>query len=177
MHFNAIGEPGPVLQHRTELEGDNSVAPNIQEEEYYTEEAGQVPSIEACDVLLTRHCQSLDSAQAERLAGALHILEGLPPAERSAVAAFILDVTGANFPELPGFGGIRGQAELWADCANHLELECYTVAGLRRLGRVPLALPQRKRLFRALWLSFSDDDRRAFLTRVDPEGRLQGWGA
>jgi hypothetical protein len=107
-----------------------------------------------------------DNAQAERLAGALYILDGLLPAERSAIAAFVLDVTGAGFPELLGFGDIREQAELWADCANHLELECYTVAGLRRLGSVPLALGQRKRLFRTLWDTFADDDRRTFLAKM-----------
>jgi hypothetical protein len=107
-----------------------------------------------------------DNAQAERLAGALYILDGLLPAERSAIAAFVLDVTGAGFPELLGFGDIREQAELWADCANHLELECYTVASLSRLGRVPLALGQRKRLFRGLWDTFADGERSAFLTSV-----------
>ena len=109
---------------------------------------------------------SRNTAQAERIAGALYVLDGLRPAERTAIAAFVLDATIAGFPELPGFGDLREQAELWADCANHLELECYTVAGLRRLGSVPLALGQRKRLFRALWDGFSDLDRSAFLTSV-----------
>ena len=109
------------------------------------------------------HHAFTDTAQAERLAGALWCLDGLPPAERSAIAAFVLDVTGAGFPELPAFGDIREQAELWADCASHTELECYVVSGLRRLGRVPLALGQRKRIFGAIWITFSDDDRRAFV--------------
>jgi hypothetical protein len=112
------------------------------------------------------HYTFTDTAQAERLAGALYLLDGLPPAERSALAAFVLDVTGAGFPALPGFGDIREQAELWADCANHIELEVYTVAGLRRLGRVPLALGQRKRLLAALWQTLPDRDRSAFLTSV-----------
>ena len=115
---------------------------------------------------MSAHFTPADTAQAERLAGALYTLEGLLPAERSAVAAFVLDVTGAGFPELPGYGDLREQAELWADCANHIELEVYTVAGLRRLGRVPLALAQRKRLFGALWITFSEDDRRAFLAKT-----------
>ena len=115
--------------------------------------------------------------QAERIAGALHVLDGLAPAERSAVAAFVLDGTGAGFPELPGFGDVRDQAETWGDCANHLELECYTVAGLRRLGRVPLARDQRKRLFAALWETFADGDRIAFLGRVDGSGRFRGKAA
>jgi hypothetical protein len=115
--------------------------------------------------------------QAERIAGALYVLDGLAPAERSAVAAFVLDVTGAGFPELPGFGDVRDQAETWADCANHLELECYTVAGLRRLGRVPLARDQRKRLFAGLWETFRDEDRIAFLGRVDGSGRFRGKAA
>lgn len=106
---------------------------------------------------------TIDTAQAERLSRAIYVLDGLPPAERSAVAAFVLDLTGAGFPQILGFSDIRGQAELWADCANHLELEVYTVAGLRRLGRVPLARRQRKRLFLALWDTFSEEDREAFL--------------
>jgi len=112
------------------------------------------------------HHHTFDTAQAERIAGALYVLDELPPAERSAVAAFVLDTTGAGFPEIPGFGDLRAAAELWADGANHLELECYTVAGLRRLGRVPLALGQRKRLFGQLWRTFSHDDRRAFLAKT-----------
>ena len=107
-----------------------------------------------------------DTAQAVRLAGALYVLDGLPPAERSALAAHVLDVTGAGFPELPGFGDLRETAELWADCANHIELEVYFVAALRRLGRVPLALDSRKRLFKELWLTFSNNERRAFLAKT-----------
>jgi hypothetical protein len=109
---------------------------------------------------------TIDTAQAERLSGAVYVLDGLPPAERSAVAAFVLDLTGAGFPQIPGFSDIRGQAELWADCANHIELEVYTVAGLRRLGCVPLARRQRKRLFQALWDTFSEEDREAFLAQL-----------
>ena len=114
---------------------------------------------------MARH-RSVDTDQAERLAGALYVLEGLPPAEATAVADYTLAILGAGFPQLRLFEDIRQTAELWADAANHRELEAYTVAGLRRLGRVPLALGQRKRLFKAMWLSFSDDDRRAFLAQT-----------
>jgi hypothetical protein len=118
-----------------------------------------------------------DAAQGERLAGALFVLDGLLPAERTAVAAYVLDRTGAGFPELPAFGDIRETAELWADCASHIELEVYTVAGLRRLGKTPLGLGQRKRLLAALWETLDLDDRRAFLARVDLAGRFHGRAA
>jgi hypothetical protein len=115
---------------------------------------------------MAKHDHTFDTAQAERLAGALFVLDGLPPAERSAVAAYVIDRTGAGFPELPVFGDLREQAELWGDCANHWELEAYTCAGLRRLGRVPLALDARKRLIAALWRTLPDRDRAAFLAKT-----------
>lgn len=147
-----IDDPGPVLQHLTGLERDYSEAPSVRNAQYYAKESRQVANF--------------DTAQAERIGGALYVLDGLPPAERTAIAAFVLDRTGAGFPQVPGFGDIREQAELWGDWANHVELVAYVVAGLHRFGRVPLALMQRKRLFRALWDGFSDADRFAFLASV-----------
>jgi hypothetical protein len=117
-------------------------------------------------MMMMRRYLDSDIEQAMRLAGALHVLENLPPAEATAVADFTLASLGAGFPQMRLFEDVRATAELWADSASHLEMEAYTVEGLRRLGSVPLALGQRKRLFRALWDGFSDRDRSAFLASV-----------
>jgi hypothetical protein len=117
-------------------------------------------------MMMMRRTLDTDIAQAERLAGALHVLENLPAAEATAVADFTLASLAAGFPQSRLYEDVRQTAALWADCASHIELEAYTVEGLRRLGSVPLALGQRKRLFRNLWDGFSDLDRSAFLASV-----------
>ncbi len=67
---------------------------------------------------------------------------------------------------------LREDAEHWAYCALPLELEAYVGAGLRRIERVEFAAPARKRLFVALWASMGTEERRRFLSRVDPEGQF-----
>lgn len=77
--------------------------------------------------------------------------------------------------------GPAGQAQIadmkydaawWADMANPRELEAYVGAGLRAIERRTFAPAARKRLLVALWDSLDTDEKRAFLTRVDPEGRF-----
>ena len=107
-----------------------------------------------------------ETYQTARIHTALMALDDLPPAEATAIAAFTLDTLGAGFPRLPGFGDLREEAALWADAASHWELEAYTVEGLRRLGRVPLALESRRRLLGQLWRTLPDSDRSAFLNKI-----------
>lgn len=74
------------------------------------------------------------------------------------------------------FGMVAGDAALWADSAPAHELQAYGVAALDRLRTANLGINARKRLFAALWRSFKDEDRKAFLSRVDAEGRFIGRG-
>jgi hypothetical protein len=51
-------------------------------------------------------------------------------------------------------------------------LQAYACAALTRLDRAEaLGQATRKRLFAAIWRSFSDQDRAAFLAKVDPKER------
>lgn len=100
--------------------------------------------------------------------------------ERDAVqvcAAFLEHVA----PDGPEFHnvmhGLRAEAEFWADCASPPALEAYVAAGLRQIGRTAFAERARKRIFAALWESFPEADRRAFVERVDPHGRFRGRSA
>lgn len=74
------------------------------------------------------------------------------------------------------FGMVTGDAMFWADCAPAHELVAYGTAALNRLRGTALGIGTRKRLFAALWRSFKDEDRKAFLSRVDAEGRFIGRG-
>jgi hypothetical protein len=67
---------------------------------------------------------------------------------------------------------LREDAEHWAYCALPLELEAYVGAGLQRIERTDFAAPARKRLLVALWGSMNAEERRRFLSRVDPEGQF-----
>ena len=61
--------------------------------------------------------------------------------------------------------------------ANAAELECYVASALNRLENQALGIKARKRMFTALWLAFTDDERRAFLARLDADGTFHGKGA
>lgn len=69
-------------------------------------------------------------------------------------------------------GTVAGDAAIWADCAPVHELAAYAVAALDRLRGARLGVSARKRLFAELWQTFDDDDRQAFISRVDAEGRF-----
>lgn len=67
---------------------------------------------------------------------------------------------------------LRSDAKFWADCASPRELEVYLWAVLRVLEQRAFASTARKRIFVSLWDSFTDDDRAAFLSRVDPDSEF-----
>ena len=95
--------------------------------------------------------------------------------ERSAVAELLcgwLEIYGGGAPRLDQFGDIREDAAFWADMATPIELEAYVGHGLRRIERASFAQGARKRLFVMLWESMSISDRRAFVRRVDPQGKF-----
>lgn len=98
---------------------------------------------------------------------------------------------------------VKAQAAHWAAVAEPRELEEFTAAGLQALGRRLFAVPARARLgaemmeslplpgtraadaalagvagqlkrgLVAAWQRLSAEDRRAFLARVDPDGRFR----
>ncbi|WP_154664665.1 hypothetical protein [Gemmobacter nectariphilus] len=100
------------------------------------------------------------------------------PKAAAAICAAYLDDQRTGGPVLGDpFGMVAGDAGLWADSAPVHELAAYGVAALDRLRTANLGLNARKRLFAALWQSFPDQDRKAFLARVDAEGRFINRGA
>lgn len=113
----------------------------------------------------------------EKRVSAVMALEALDPLDAAAICATVLDEIGAGMPGLDAFGDMRADAEFWADCANPLELEVYFASALKRLRNQALGIKARKRIFAALWVAFTDEERRAFLVRVDADGTFHGKGA
>jgi hypothetical protein len=95
-----------------------------------------------------------------------------------AVLAAALDDMGAGMPELSALSSsLRADADWWADFATPLEIEAVTAAGLRKIEHGAFGLAARKRILAMMWASLTDDDRRAFLSRVDPKGVFRAKGA
>jgi len=86
--------------------------------------------------------------------------------DRAAICAAVLDSMQTSGPRHDVFGLLYEDAQWWADLAPPHELVAYTTAGLARLPKRNLSLPARKRVFAALWKSFPDADRAAFLAHV-----------
>ena len=116
-------------------------------------------------------------ARAEKAGALCRAIADCHPADAAQIMAAALDDLSAGPPEVDPFGRLREDAAFWADVAHPAELEAYFASALRRLGNRALGIKARKRLLVALWLSLSDPDRRAFLGRVDPEGRFTGRAA
>lgn len=98
----------------------------------------------------------------------------LAPQDAAAIACTVLDEVAAGDPPYDALGDIRAGAEWWADFANPAELQCYFASAVKRLENQALGIKARKRMFTALWLAFSNEDRRAFLARVDADGTFHG---
>jgi|GEM_PF-1619448 hypothetical protein len=101
---------------------------------------------------------------------AVMALESLNPQDAATICAAVLEEISAGDPPYDAFGDLRASAAWWVDFANVAEVEVYFEAALKRLGNQALGIRARKRLFVMLWQSFSGDDRRAFLARVDADG-------
>ena len=116
-------------------------------------------------------CARMDAVQRLVVAiGACH------PRDAAQVMAAALEDMSAGMPDVSQgfFGAMRADAEFWSDLATPPEIEAYVAAGLRVIERSAFCARARKRLFAALWASFPDADRRAFLARVDPPGKFRG---
>ena len=109
--------------------------------------------------VLCRHEKRVTAAMA---------LEVLDPQDAAAICAAVLDEISAGSPRLDTWGDIRSDAEFWADCANPVEREVYFSSALKQLRNRSLGIHARKRLFTAIWTSFSDADCKAFLARIYP---------
>ena len=127
----------------------------------------------------TRQFQSMEyRMRAEWASAAAYALENCHPHDAAQLCAGILDAMQTDGPTLGDpFGMVAGDARFWADCAPPHELAAYGLAALEKLRGPALGIGQRKRLFAALWASFSEADRVAFLRRVDGEGRFHGRAA
>jgi len=97
-------------------------------------------------------CLALDTAHCE---------------DAAAICAAFMDDMLTTGPGLIPFGDLRADAAFWADCAQPPELEAYFYAALKRLGGSVLGIQARKRLFKALWSSFPQAERAAFLCHVN----------
>lgn len=128
-------------------------------------DGGTVPESDACP----------DAQVAERLGQVIARLYDLSPRGVLAVLAAALEDLGAGTPDLSSLSErMRADAAFWADCASPAEIEVYAAAALRAIPRKAFALAARKRLIVALWESLGDEDRRAFLSAVDPAGKFAG---
>lgn len=91
------------------------------------------------------------------LGAALTAAQSVPEGRRMLGEALsgMMEIVGAGSPPLDGFAGVRDDARFWADIATPVELEAYVGAGLRRIERATFAEQARKRIFMALWRSFT----------------------
>ncbi|WP_431299184.1 hypothetical protein [Tabrizicola sp. BL-A-41-H6] len=89
------------------------------------------------------------------------------PIDGAAICAAYLETAETGGPLLGDpFGLVVGDARLWAASAPPHELAAYTLAGLERLPKSQLSTGTRKTAFMAIWRSFNDHDRAAFLCAV-----------
>jgi hypothetical protein len=106
----------------------------------------------------------------QRLKNAEQLCHALAEAhceDAAAICAAFMDDVLTEGPGLSPFGDLRADAAFWADCAQPPELEAYFYAVLKRLENIVLGIEARKRLFKALWSSFSQAERSAFLRHVN----------
>ncbi len=116
---------------------------------------------------------------AARAMATLDLLEAHDPHACGAVVSSRIEHLSAGLP-CPILAAVRDNALYWAETAVEIELVEYLAAALRQLGERGLmraVLPARKRLMVALFQSLPEEDRRAFLARVDPRGLFTGRAA
>jgi hypothetical protein len=97
---------------------------------------------------------------------AVMALADMDQEDAAQICVAVLDEAAAGMPGFDPWGDIRADAAFWADIAHPAELETYANTALRKLGQHSLGKQMRKRLFKDLWRSFSDDQRATFLKRV-----------
>lgn len=115
--------------------------------------------------------------RAENCAWLCCALESCDPHDAAAICAAYLESTETGGPLHDPLDFCFRGAAIWAEIAPAHELAAYTLAGLKRLARVPVGIPTRKKVFAELWAAFPEKDRRAFLARVDADGQFHGRSA
>ena len=117
------------------------------------------------------HSREIPAAEVrQRLKNAEQLCHALAEAhceDAAAICAAFMDDMLTTGPGISPFGDLRADAAFWADCAQPPELEAYFYATLKRLGSSVLGIQARKRLFKALWSSFPQAERAAFLCHVN----------
>ena len=114
---------------------------------------------------------ALRAARATVLAEA--IAEAHPDDARQILTAALIDLS-AGMPKGPNLiGEVREDARWWSSMATPVELLEYMGAALRELSQKALCLSHRKQLFAVLWETFPQEDRIAFLSRVDQTGQFR----
>jgi len=98
---------------------------------------------------------------------AVFALEHCAPSHANAICAAWLEATETGGPRHDPFGMVYSDARFWAVAVPQHELVAYTLAGLERLPNALLPLPFRKKVFKALWRSFPETERVAFLEHVN----------
>ncbi|TNE61394.1 MAG: hypothetical protein EP341_00715 [Sphingomonadales bacterium] len=103
------------------------------------------------------------------LGAALDASERFPDGRRMLGEALcaVLETVSTGGPRLDTFGNLRDDARFWADVATPMELEAYAAAALQAMRRVQFAPSARKRLFAMLWNTFTDQEREAFLAKIE----------
>lgn len=113
--------------------------------------------------------------QAREIAKQRFVVEALRLGhDAGPIMAALLEERRLAAPEVSDayFRDLRQEADDWADWSDPSVLQAYACAALTRLERAPaLGVATRKRLFAAIWQSFTPEDRAAFLARVDPKER------
>lgn len=100
----------------------------------------------------------------------VYALEKINPEDAAPICAAYLETVETGVPRYDPFGFVYADARLWALAAPPHELVAYTLAGLERLPKANLSTPARKTAFKALWRSFTDTDRAAFVALVRGSG-------
>ena len=109
----------------------------------------------------------------ERLGLAILNCAGIDRVATMTTLCAVLEEIGAGSPDLAAFmAGSREDASWWAECASQIEIESHVAAGLRQIENRAWGERARKRLLVSLWGTLTEDDKRAFLRSVDPQGKF-----
>ena len=118
---------------------------------------------------MTAEEEAMQDAMRRHLLAAVDAVARHPDGQRVLGEALCagLDTVGAGAPRYEAFGNMRESAAWWADTATPVEIELYLAAALRRVSRVDFADRARKRVFWAMWEAMPEEQRAAFLSRVE----------
>ena len=97
---------------------------------------------------------------------AILALEHCRPEHANAICIGWLEGAETGGPRHDPFGMLYSDARFWAVAAPQHELVAYTLAGLERIAKIPLTLSTRRKVFKALWRSFPERERAAFIKQV-----------